>query len=61
MKKSVSEITDMLSNPKDIPHLLAYYETLRAANKLTPAQRILHLRTCRLVLANIKRHSEVTK
>lgn len=61
IKKAVSEITNMLSNPKDLPHLLAYYETLRAANKLSPAQRILHQRTCRLVLANIKRHSEVTK
>lgn len=61
MKKSVAEITDMLGNPKDLPHLLAYYETLRAANKLSPAQRILHQRTCRSVLANIKKHTEVTK
>lgn len=61
MKKAVSAITDMLSNPKDLPHLLAYYETLRAANKLSPAQRILHQRACRLVLTNIKRHIEVTK
>ena len=58
MKKSIAEIIEMIGNPKRLPHLLAYYETLRAANKLTPAQRILHQRTCRLVMANMKRHLE---
>ena len=58
MKKNVTEIVEIVGDPKRLPHLLAYYETLRASNKLTPAQRILHQRTCRLVMANLKRHLE---
>ncbi len=61
MKKAITEITTLLSNPKDLPKLLSYYETLRAGNKLAPAQRILHQRLCRLVLAEIQSHGEVTK
>ena len=58
MKKNVTEIVDMIGNPKKLPHLLAYYETLRTSNKLTPAQRILHQRACRLVMAILKRQLE---
>lgn len=56
LKKSVTAILELVGNPNRLPHLLAYYETLRASNKLAPAQRILHERTCRFVMANLKRH-----
>jgi hypothetical protein len=58
MKKSITEIVQLIGNPKKLPHLLVYYESLRTSNKLTSAQRILHQRTCRLVMANLKRHLE---
>lgn len=56
LKKSVTVILELVGNPNRLPHLLAYYEALRASNKIAPAQRILHERTCRLVMANLKRH-----
>lgn len=59
LKKSVTVILELVGNPNRLPHLLAYYETLRASNKLAPEQRILHERTCRLAMANLKRHTGV--
>lgn len=61
MEQSAAEIMEMVGTSKALPHLLAYYETLRSANKLTPAQKILHQRTCRLVMANLKRHLESSR
>ena len=58
LKRSIDEILKLIGGPKLLPHMLSYYETLRATSSLTPAQRILHQRTCRLVMANLKRHLE---
>lgn len=48
----------MVGSAKAFSHLLAYDEAQQTANKLSPAQKILHQRVCRLVLANLKRHLE---
>ena len=58
--KQVAELEQLVPATR-FPKMLGYYEKLRSDKKLSPQQRIIHSRTLRAVIADVKNMAQQEK